>query len=370
MRTAAAQPLFQSSRHWATPAPKRRSQRLRRSHGLTLVELLVSITLGLVILTALLALFGNVTRSNNEMAKTNQLIENGRFAMQLLQDDVAHAGFWGPVRMINATAVPNPCLAYASWPTDAAELDAYKKNLLAIPVHGYADGSALSACGPGLANVVAQSDVLIVRHASTCVKGPGCDTADTGPHIQVSGCRTDAPPEPAHVLETPAEMDARTPRIRLKNCATEAARRKMVINAYYVANSATGIPTLMRVRMANGTFLAAEPLVDGIQAFKVEFGVDDKGSNGLPISSTNPGDGNADTYVSCAPSCDLAVLANVVSVKLHLLVRNLEPTAGHTDDKAYQVGPLAVAAANDNIKRHVFTTTVRMVNPSSRREIP
>jgi len=126
----------------------------------------------------------------------------------------------------------------------------------------------------------------------------------------------------------------------------------------------------MRVRMVNGAFGAPEPMVDGIQAFKVELGVDDKGSNGLPISANNPGDGNADHYVSCAPTCDLAVLANVVSVKLYLLARNLEPTAGHSDDKAYQLGPLAIAAANDGFKRHVFSTTVRVVNPSSRRESP
>ena len=144
----------------------------------------------------------------------------------------------------------------------------------------------------------------------------------------------------------------------------------MLVNLYYVANSATGVPTLMRVRMVNGAFGAPEPMVDGIQAFKVELGVDDLGSNGLPISATNPGDGNADRYVACAPTCDLAVLANVVSVKLHLLARNLEPTAGHIDDKTYQLGPLAIAAANDGFKRHAFSTTVRVVNPSSRRETP
>ena len=344
---------------------------LRRSRGLTLVELMVAIALGLVVLTALVALYGNVTRNNNEMTKTNLLIENGRFAMQLLQDDVALGGFWGPLDTIEPTAVPDPCLALAAWPADAATLEAYKTNLVGIPVHAYADGSTLAGCGAGLANVVAQSDVLIVRHASTCIAGANCDGgADTGPHIQVSACRTDAPPEPAWLLESKATLDARPTKIRLKNCATEAGRRKMLVNVYYVANSATGVPTLMRVRMVNGAFGQPEPMVDGIQAFKVELGVDNKGSNGLPISATNPGDGNADEYVTCAPSCDLAALANVVSVKLHVLARNLEPTAGHTDDKDYQLGPLAIAKANDGYKRHVFSTTVRVVNPSSRRETP
>lgn len=346
---------------------------LRRtaSRGLSLVELLIAIALGLIILTALLALYGNVSRTNNEMAKTNQLIENGRFAVQLLQDDVAHAGFWGPLDSLEAKAVPDPCLAHANWPTDAALLEAYKTNLLAIPVQGYADGSTLAGCGAGLANVVAKSDVLVVRHANTCVAGVGCDGSDTGPHIQVSACRSDVPPEPAYLLDVPAVLDARPVRIRAKDCVTEVPRRKMAVHIYYVANSTSGVPTLMRAEFRNGAYSPAQPLIDGIEAFRVEYGVDDLGSNGLPISATNPADGNADRYVSCAASgCNFADLANAVAVKLHVLSRNLEPTSGYIDNKSYTLGPLAVAAAGDSYKRHVFSTTVRMVNPSSRREQP
>jgi type IV pilus assembly protein PilW len=339
------------------------------SRGLSLVELLISIALGLIILTALIALYGNVSRTNFEMAKTNQLIENGRFAIQLMRDDVVHAGFWGPIEPPAPTAVPDPCLAYAGW--DAA----YKSNLLGIPVQGYADASALGACG--VTGVVANSDVLVVRHANTCVAGAGCEGGgDSGPHIQISGCRSEAPPEPAYLLDNMAALDLRattpgTLPIRLKGCgAIEAPRRKMVVNIYYVKLSG-GVPTLMRKTFTNGAYLPEQPLIDGIEGFRVEYGVDSLGSNGLPIGATNPGDGNADTYASCAAAgCNLATLGNVVAVKLHVLARNLEPTAGYVDNKSYTLGPLAVAAANDGYKRHVFTTAVRLVNPSSRRETP
>ena len=354
-------------------AARRLARPLRKSsRGLTLVELLVAVALGLFILAALVALYVNVSRTNTEMSKTNQLIENGRFAMQLLQEDAAHAGFWGPVEQLTATAIPDPCQAFGAWPTGAAR-DEYVNNLLAVPVQGYSTGTPYATCGAALATVVARSDVLFVRRASTCVVGAGCDgAADTGPHIQVSGCRTEPTPEPAYVLESTASMDARAPRIRARNCATEVPRRKMVSNIYFVANGANGVPTLMRMSYTNGTFGAAQGLVEGIEAFKVEYGIDDLGSNGLPISATNPADGNADRYQACsaATPCTLNELGNVVALKLHLLVRNVEPTPGHTDDKGYTVGPLAIAAMNDNYKRHVFSTTVRLVNPSSRRETP
>ena len=343
------------------------------SRGLTLVELLVAIALGLFILTALLVLYANVSRTNQEMAKTNLLIENGRFAMQLLQDDVQHAGFWGPVEALAPTAIPNPCLAYGAWGAGAAR-DAYIVNLLGIPVQGYSDGTPYATCGASLANVVAKSDVLVVRHAATCVVGAGCDGAgDTGPHIQVSGCRTD-PTEPDYVVDTTANLDARVPPIRTRKCdaAIKAEKRKFISHIYFVANGANGVPTLMRMAYDNGAFGAPQSLVEGIEAFRVEYGIDDLGTNGLPIGATNPPDGNADRYQSCtaATPCTLAGLSNAVSVKLHILSRNLDPTAGHTDGKDYAVGPLIVAAPNDAYKRHVFSTTVRLINPSSRRETP
>ena len=352
--------------------------------GLSLVELLVAIVLGMVVVAALITLYANVSRSNNEMSKTSLLVENGRFAMHLLQEDVAHAGFWGAIDYITPTAIPDPCLAYSAWPT-AAALVAYKDNLLSIPVQGSSSGTAFAGCGSALANVVAKSDVLIVRHANTCtVSDPNCDrVTDTGPHIQISGCRSGPTPEPAYVVETLAAMDARSPRIRGKDCTTEVGRRRLISNIYYVANGPTGLPTLMRKQFQNGAYADAEALVEGIEAFQVEYGLDTLGSNGLAITATNPGDGNADVYVSlpCDAACktaagvptftDLEVLQNAVTVRLHILSRSLEPTAGYTDDKSYVLGgDLTVPAANDGYKRHVFTSTVRLVNPSSRRELP
>ena len=63
--------------------------------GLTLIELMISITLGLVITLALIMLFLNISRASTDLVRSNLMIENGRTAMQILQQDVAHGGFWG-----------------------------------------------------------------------------------------------------------------------------------------------------------------------------------------------------------------------------------------------------------------------------------
>jgi len=316
-----------------------------QQRGMTMIELMVALALGLVILAAVLGLFVNITRTNNELAKSNRQIENGRFAIQVLQNDLAHAGFWGALRPAVPTAIPDPCLAVGSWN------DVYHANLLAIPVQGFADGGALAGCG--VSGVLGNSDVLVVSHANTCIAGAaGCDGGtDTGPHIQISGCTSASPPEPAYRIDAPGSLT-----LTNRNCATTADRRKIVTNIYYLATS-NGQPTLMRVAFNNGSYSTAQPLIEGIEALTFEYGVD------------NNGDGNPDVYVSCAP-CDLTQLPNIMAVKVHVLARNLEATQGYTDSKAYQLGTTTLGPFNDGFKRHVFSTSVRLVNPSARREMP
>jgi type IV pilus assembly protein PilW len=346
--------------------------------GVSLIELMISITLGMLIVAALLALYLNITRTNNEMAKTNRQIENGRFAIQVLQNDLLHAGYWGPLgysmppapTMPAPTALPDPCVI-TGWD------DAYKRNLLAVPVRGYPNGATLGGCG--VASVLPDSDVLVVRRANTCEAGSaGCDGGtEGGPHLQVSACRSTVPPEAMYVIASATRptlpIDSAKFPLREKDCATPAALRKVVTNIYYLANS-NNVPTLMRVSLVDGAYTAPQPLIEGIEAFRVEYGIDTLARNGQPISATNPGDGSADTYISSNDlytSADTLTLhANIVSAKVHVLARNLEPTPGYTDGKAYRLGGVTVPAANDPVKRHVFTTMVRLVNPSARREMP
>src|SRR5215207_3410123 len=171
---------------------------LRSSTGFTLVELMIAMTISLLILAALVGLFVNMSRNTNEMGKTNSLIENGRFAVQLLQDDLVHAGYWGgfvpEFDNLSSTAVPgdvpsavpNTCQAYATW--DSAD----RNNLMGIAVQSDDTLPAGAGC---LVPIVALpqragTDVLIVRHAETCIPGAADCEADVAGrlYIQPSLC--------------------------------------------------------------------------------------------------------------------------------------------------------------------------------------
>lgn len=359
---------------------KRQAQKLsisrcapRAAKGFSLIELMVAVVISVLMLLAILQLFIDVSRTNDEMAKTNILIENGRFSLQLMQADVQHAGFWGELDndIDPPTAIPDPCVV-AGWNA------VYKTNLIGIPVQAFPDSTGLTGCG--VTGVLANSDVLLVRHANTCVRGAvGCDGgADTGWHIQVSGCRNIGTEDP-YVIEMVDPSNPLNLTLRTKTCsldspvlpADRAPQRKVISKLYYLAENG-GVPTLMRVELVNGAYSTPQPLIEGVESFRVELGLDTEGKNGLPISASNPGDGSADEFQRCTAltPCVLDDLANVVAVKLYVLVRNTVVTRGYTDTKSYQLGSTTVAAANDGFKRHVFATTVRLTNPSGRREIP
>ena len=116
---------------------------------------MISITIGLVIIAALVALFVGTSRNNREMATASSVIENGRFAIQLLEDDVVHAGFWGTYvpqfddQTIDEAPDPARCCRPAFPPTAAClpipaclttrplGMPTYETNLIGIPVQAY-----------------------------------------------------------------------------------------------------------------------------------------------------------------------------------------------------------------------------------------
>lgn len=373
--------------------------------GVSLVELMVSLVIGLLILAALVALFVNTSGGNRQMAQANNLIENGRLAIELLESDIVHAGYWGGfmpkfddqtasgVPPDAPTAVPAPCLAYAT-PWSAAD----RNNLITIPLQVY-DSAAF--CNAVVTDQLAGTDVLVVRHAELCVAGSGgnCEADVPGKlYFQATRCLTDVT---SYVLETDATS---TFPLLQRTCdvAFPADKRKFVSSIYYIRDYAVtdgdGIPTLMRAQfdLAGGTLAHQAPvaLVEGIEGFRIELGIDNRSKayagepTGTPVDytvavnwldpltrqiPTNRGDGAPDgAFVSCttAVPCTLDQLANVTAAKLYLLVRSREPAQGFTDTKTYTLGTTVLGPFNDGFKRHVYVSTVRLPNIAGRRQTP
>jgi type IV pilus assembly protein PilW len=315
-----------------------------------------------------------------------------------------HAGYWGThtptfddqtssdVPTDTPTAIPDPCQDYESAPWSVA----MRGNLIHIPLQVY-DSNAV--CGGVILDQQPTTDVLIVRHAELCVAGSGgnCEDDINGNlYFQSTRCVDE---DNAWVLETDA--GSAFPLTQM-DCATVSEKRKFLSHIYYVRDYAVtagdGIPTLMRSEfLLDSGELGHEPavaMVEGIEAFRVELGVDNRSKaytgqpNGTPVDysvavdwfdpttreiPTNRGDGSPDgAFVSCstASPCTLAQLINVTAVKLYVLVRSREPSPGYTDEKTYTLGGTVLGPFNDSFKRHVYVSTIRLPNVAGRRQTP
>lgn len=348
----------------------------RRMRGLTLVEMMVGIAIGIVILTAMSLLFANNSRSRSETERVNQRIENGRYAMELLVTEMEHAGFFSvfdPRQLALPTVKPDPCV------TDAAGLRA----AMAVHIQGYDDTGAGVGC---ISDVLEDTDVVVTRRALNCVAGVGdCPALAAGtPGFQASSCNDPLQPELATGLVDNFYRLATTAAdftLTRRDCATAAEIRRYVVRIHYVAANdkpGDGIPTLKRAELGAGGFTTLS-LVQGVENMQLEYGLDTNNDGNPDVYSASP-----DLYLGCsdtsAPTC-VEHWASVVSTKVFLLTRNLDGSPAHADDKVYTLGRVADAAGGsgdlktvgpfaDSFKRSVFQEVVRLQNASGRRFSP
>ena len=347
--------------------PLRRHQR-----GLTLVEFMVSITIGLLLIAAVATLIADQSSNRAEVDRAGRLIENGRYGVRAITEDLQLAGYWGELSGVPTTAalaaLPDACAK------DLPTLEAASQ----LHIQGY--NAPASGAVPGcITNQRPGTDILVVRHAdpdsSSLETGGVPDLAklsDGQLYIQTGLSAASSAFFAALKFGSAADNAANFTLVK-KDKVTLATIRKAVTRIYYIANcsvevggSCTGadggnpIPTLkMRELSTVGglpEWAAAVTIAEGIENMQVDYGLDTNG-DGAPEGDDVDGSG-----------IGAAGWADVMSVKVYLLARSLERTPGFVDDKTYTLGTAgAVATTDTGYKRHVFVQSVRLVNPSARR---
>jgi type IV pilus assembly protein PilW len=340
-----------------------------RARGYTIIELMVAITIGLIILAALVTLFAGNSRERGEIERANQQTENGRYALQIIGDDLRDAGYLASFNP-GTVAAPNPQLAIpAALPNACATDVPTLKSALSIAVQGYDNGTNAPACVA--ADLRGGTDILVVRRASTCAVGTaGCDPQVPGDvYLQASGCATE------FTLGNYYALDSIVGNLNLhqKDCVTAALIYQFRTHIYFVANNdkpGDGIPTLKRAELGPGAF-SIVPLVEGVENLQLEYGLDSTvPTTGSPAVYT----ADPTSYNGCVPGPCTVVgnWRNVVTAKINVLTRNLTPTQAYTDTKTYALGLTfagavnTVPAFNDGFKRHVYYSVARLNNPAGR----
>jgi type IV pilus assembly protein PilW len=256
----------------------------RRQAGLTLVELMVAVVLGLLIAAASVAALIVARQGFKSVDSAAQMRENARFAASLIQRIAVQAGFenaaYGQITVNKEPGLEG---------FDDALVDT---SGWALAPTGLSSGSRSSGCG-GVTDTSCRngSDVLVVRYWGVSRAG----TAD-GTMINCAGM---AEPE-----------------------GTDRA-----YSIFHVARSAAGEPTLAcTYRNPTSGVWATVPLVAGVEAFQVLYGTD-----------VNDTDSVADQYLRASQlaTTPTAVPADnwrrVRSLRIGLVIRG---AAGDAVDRA------------------------------------
>ena len=274
----------------------------RRPHtakqaGLTLLELLGAMTLGLLIVLAAAAALLVSRQGFFAVDAASQLRDNARYAQSIVQRVGVQAGF----KNINML-VPPP-------PEDPA--NPFEPSVFGINNAKRSTSTAWDAGSTwGTSDAGKNSDILVLRaHVSTTTGEVG--SPSDGSMID---CLGEAPP-------VTSELDGG------------------FFNILHVQASSAGEPALMCTRAAAGGGFEAQPLVQGVESFQVLYGVDNVVPNTAPTGAT---DSVPDRYLRAdqltVTGNDAATYANwrrVRSLRIGMVLRSQPGSAVDTASQTF-----------------------------------
>jgi type IV pilus assembly protein PilW len=319
-----------------------------------------AVALGLLVLAALTSFFVRTCYNRSERERNSRQIENGRFALNVLRDDMMLAGYFADLEATAANwQTPTACdtdLANMGWLNDPAAPMTPK---VPVPVFIYPAGVGRpTGCTP---DYVPGTDVIVVRRFNSEPIATGAKVAAI-PYVQISECSTDSGTNTPFIFSA----GSGTFGAKQRDCSAAANLWRYREQVYYIRDysvtAGDGIPTLVRreLDVVGGVLVMKEvPLVEGIENLRMDLGVD------------NDGDGLPDAWKRCeaAAPCSATEYSNVMAAKIYVISRTLEPTREYTDDKTYSVGLSGTQGpANDNYKRHVYSALVMLPNRVGPRE--
>ena len=298
------------------------SNRLARASqaGFTIIELMISLALGIAISWVVLDIALTGVRNNQNLVTSAEVTENGRYLSNFLEYELNHAGFYGQSQtIIPVGAVPprNMCTNSVS------------TNDLLYPIHGINDfSSGALAC---VSDILLGSDVLMIRRASTGADIALVNLEDNQHYVQSNMDQV--------VLGTLASSDTV---FKLQNMTESNAApiREFYEDIYYVDTSGN----FNRHRLVGGSYVT-EPLAAGVDDFQVQYHIDTNDEHFADIVREIP-----DGYDEWK---------NVMSVSTFFLISSTT-NSNQTDAKNYNYGGKAGISFADRRKRRLFTSAAAL----------
>ena len=291
---------------------------MKKQSGFTLIELMISLALGIAISWVVLDVSLNAMRNSRDIIATGDVIEKGVYLGDLLKREIKHAGFYGRITSTNVVLSPD------SPQTDWCTVTPTKRHLT-TPVFGLNNETSL--CGNS--DLLADSDILMIRRASTTV----ASSLVAAQHYIQSNFDDVILKTGAAANFTLTEMDG----------ITSAPIHEFYQDVYYVDSD----NNFKRRRLVNGA-IVDEPLIEGVDDFQLQYGIDTDADN------------IADTFTTTPANTNYSDWQNVKTVTVSLLISG--ETVSQPDAKKYQYADKLNVTFNDKKKRRLFSFVVAVGN--------
>ena len=321
-----------NTRHNKQIAPP--SNRRASMAGFSIIEMMISITIGLMIIAALAGVLTSIASSSKTNARTAELQTNGRYALDHLKRELRHARYrgytWSAPNVPAIDGVDNECL-------DGGADDSFVVNLRQ-GVWGANDSNPYAAnCLPAASRL--RGDVLVIRRVASAPTATPDLVANTlyFRSTYVTGEVFQGTVPPAAVIGTP-----------IANFALQEY-------VYYIGSDDvdTTVPALRRVAL-QGNAMVDEMVVSGIEQMQVQYG---RTTTDLTTQYYN-----AINIVGTSTNAVQSDWNEVNSVRVWLLARNAKVETGYTNTNVYAMGDQNYNPPDDSFRRQLFTTVVQLRN--------
>lgn len=348
----------------------KKTMQLPRIGGFSLVEMMIAMTIGLMIVGALMAVIVSSSKTTKTNDRSSELQTNGRYALDMIKRDIQVAGYFGLTGSGFLTPTTLPAAGGAA--VIALPNDCYKNfaTNLSQRVWGSNDGTNTFAAKCIPAGSYAGSDILVLRYASLD-SAPSKANLATANYNTAGGLYFRSAYEQAVMYQVPNYPT-------ITNTPQEDHR--VEVHIYYInpntsAAIVDGIPSLHRVIFDATGAMVDELVASGIQNLQVQYGV----KNGPATAQNTQFFDAQNVNPAAAPATDSVTAAldltgnsappngtpwgDVKAVRVWLLARNVAPDKqGYTNTNTYAMGDQNLAAANDGYRRQLFTSTIQLRN--------
>ena len=326
-------------------------KRISQQTGFSLIEVMVTLVLGLVVLASIVNLFINTKQNHAQNDRVSSVLENGRFALRMLATDLKTVGFMGGV-LDNNNISKDGSLSLVTDCGESGETDwaydftTYRFMQFLYNTNGSTANSQFHCINSG--NVVDDTDVLAIKRVYT--EKETASLSQDAVYLRSdynSGCLW------FHSTSSTSPSGSSCP-------TTGYEDWRYILNVYYIRNYANtagdGIPTLCKKYLSVTTGGSPEPtmselcLAEGVEYFHVQYGLD----------TDTPKDGIPNQYVS-NPS-EEQVSNDAILARIYVLVRSKTEDPNFSNNKTYYMGDRTVTV-NDKYYRRMYSTQVVLRNP-------